>query len=309
MMSSQPQLSVKIIDGKFYADQLLGQIAQQVQMLKEEEKVTPGLAVILIGDDPASILYVGMKTQKLKKMGMKSQDFHLPATITLTKLLALIDQLNADPNIHGILIQLPLPSHLPVRPIIDHIDPAKDVDGLHSINAGYLANGYPSIVPCTPAGCLYLLQQIFPKGLEGKNALVIGRSALVGRPMAWLLLQQNCTVTIAHRHTVNLAGQCRRADIIIAAAGKAHLVKADWVKSGAVVIDVGINKTADPTAPKGYRLQGDVDFLEVLPKVKAITPVPGGVGPMTVAFLLHNTLKLCYKRLGKPDVNTGCETG
>ena len=300
MTVSTPPLSTKIIDGKFYAQQLLDLVVSQVRELGQKEKVTPGLAMVLVGDDPASILYVGMKTQKAQKIGIKSKDFRLPATTSLNQLLRLIGQLNADPAIHGILIQLPLPSHLPVRTVIDHIDPAKDVDGLHSINAGHLANGQPSIIPCTPAGCLYLLQQIFPKGLEGKKAVVIGRSALVGRPMAWLLLQQNCTVTMAHRHTVDLAGQCRQADIIVAAAGHAQLVRGDWVKNGAVVIDVGINKIDDPTGQKGYSLQGDVAFLEVLPKAKAITPVPGGVGPMTVAFLLHNTLKLCYQRLDRP---------
>ena len=291
------------IDGRGLAQGLLEQFKLEVQELSLHHKIIPGLAVVLVGDDPASQLYVATKTQRVRQMGIKSQDFYLPNQAKMPDLQQLVQKLNNDHAIHAILIQLPLPDHLSSRQIIDLINPAKDVDGLHSQNVAFLANGQPKIIPCTPAGCLYLLQQVFPAGISGKNVVVIGRSHLVGRPMAWLLMQQNATVTIAHRYTKDLALHCQRADIIIAAAGSAGLVKGGWVRPGAVVIDVGINRLPNPNAARGYDLLGDVAFDEVQGKAAAITPVPGGVGPMTVAFLIHNTIKLCYQSLEKPYPN------
>lgn len=274
-----------LIDGKAYAQTLRDDIARSVAMLKAGHGITPGLAVILVGDNPASEVYVRNKKTQTVAVGMTSFDHHLPATTSQSDLLSLIKALNADRAVHGILVQLPLPAHIAERAVLEAIAPAKDVDGFHVVNVGKLATGQSdALVSCTPLGCLMLLKDVFKGDLTGKHAVIIGRSNIVGKPMAQLLLNQSCTVTICHSRTHDIESITRQADILIAAVGKPEMVKASWVKEGAVVIDVGINRVDG-------KLVGDVDFADVSPKVAAITPVPGGVGPMTIACLLRNTLQ------------------
>lgn len=273
----------EIIDGKLFAAELRKSIAADVAALAFK----PGLAVVLVGDDPASKVYVANKARQTTEAGMVSFKHELPADTSQASLLALVRQLNADPAVHGILVQLPLPKHLNADDIIAAISPEKDVDGLTVTNAGRLVTGLNGLVPCTPLGCLLLLEDKIPD-MSGLNAVVIGRSHLVGKPIAQLLLQKNCTVTIAHSKTRDLPALCRQADILIAAVGRPEMVKGDWIKPGAVVIDVGINRvSADHGKTK---LVGDVDFAEAEKHAGFITPVPGGVGPMTIACLLRNTL-------------------
>lgn len=273
-----------IIDGKAFATKLRAAIAEEVATLAYQ----PGLAVVLVGDDPASRVYVANKARQTVEVGMRSFEHRLPADTAQGDLLALVRELNANPAVHGILVQLPLPRHLNADEIIAAISPGKDVDGLTVTNAGLLAAGLPGLVPCTPLGCLLLLQDIIPD-MTGLNAVVIGRSNLVGKPIAQLLLQQNCTVTMAHSKTRDLPGLCRTADILVAAVGRPEMVQGDWIKPGAIVIDVGINRV--PGAVEGKtRLVGDVAFAEAAQIAGKITPVPGGVGPMTIACLLRNTL-------------------
>jgi len=281
----------KIIDGKAFAEGLRSRVAEQVKELKASHHLTPGLAVVLVGQDPASQIYVRSKTKLTEEVGMKSVQHTLPVDTSQKELLTLIDGLNSDPEIHGILVQLPLPKQIDPQAVLGKIDPAKDVDGFHIINAGKLATGAPGLVPCTPLGCLMLIKDVLGKDLSGMQALVIGRSNIVGKPMAQLLLAESCTVTVAHSRTRDLAAEAQRADIIVAAVGVPELVKKDWVKPGATVIDVGMNRVPNPDDPNGKaRLCGDVDFEGVKQVAGAITPVPGGVGPMTIACLLQNTV-------------------
>ncbi|CAH1670705.1 bifunctional methylenetetrahydrofolate dehydrogenase/methenyltetrahydrofolate cyclohydrolase [Hyphomicrobiales bacterium] len=281
----------RIIDGKAAAAALRAGIGREVAAIKAARGVVPGLHVVLVGDDPASKVYVASKEKLAVEVGMNSVAHRLPAETTEAELLIKLAELNADGSVDGILVQLPLPKHIDTGRIIDAIDPAKDVDGLHPINAGLLAGGKNGLVPCTPLGCMLLLKQTLPS-LSGLDAVVIGRSELVGRPVAQLLLQADCTVTIAHSRTRDLAAVVRRADIVIAAVGRPRMVKGDWIKPGATVIDVGINRLPDG------KLTGDVDFAEAVKVAGAITPVPGGVGPMTIACLLKNTLTAFHARRG-----------
>jgi methylenetetrahydrofolate dehydrogenase (NADP+)/methenyltetrahydrofolate cyclohydrolase len=276
-------LGAYIIDGKAFGDSLRTAIAAECAALSFK----PGLAVVLVGDDPASRVYVANKAKQTVQAGMRSFEHRLPGDTTQEHLLAVVQQLNADPAVHGILVQLPLPTHLNADQIIAAISPAKDVDGLTVTNAGLLAAGLPGLVPCTPLGCILLLQDRLG-GMTGLNAVVVGRSNLVGKPIAQLLLQQNCTVTIAHSRTKNLPELCRNADILIAAVGRPEMIKGDWIKPGATVIDVGINRV--PALEGKTRLVGDVAFAAAALTAGFITPVPGGVGPMTIACLLRNTL-------------------
>lgn len=286
------------IDGKAFAATMREKIASHVARLKEVHNVTPGLAVILVGEDPASEVYVRNKNTSTVEVGMNSYEHKLPADTTEETLYALIDQLNADPAVHGILCQFPVPDHLSERDIVARIDPAKDVDGLHVLNAGLLASGQRAMVSCTPLGCLMLLRDQLGS-LSGKNAVVIGRSNLVGKPVAQLLLRDSCTVTIAHSRTANIEEVVRGADIVVAAVGRAEMVKGDWIKPGAVVIDVGINRIDAPERGAGKtRLVGDVDYASAAAVASAITPVPGGVGPMTIACLLANTVTACCRSNG-----------
>jgi len=273
-----------IIDGKAFAESLRTAIAAEVAGLS----FTPGLAVVLVGEDPASKVYVQNKAKQTVEVGMRSFEHRLPGDTSQADLLALVETLNADADVHGILVQLPLPKHLDADAIIAAISPEKDVDGLTVINAGRLAAGLPGLVPCTPLGCLLLLQDRLGD-LTGLNAVVVGRSNLVGKPIAQLLLQQNCTVTIAHSKTRNLPELCRSADILIAAVGRPEMIQGDWIKPGAAVIDVGINRVPG-TQPGKTKLVGDVAFAGAEKNAGLITPVPGGVGPMTIACLLRNTL-------------------
>lgn len=291
--------AANIIDGKAFAAGLRARVARLVPAFVAETGRAPGLAVVLVGEDPASQVYVGSKKKATVESGMASFEYRLPVDSLQSDLIALVERLNADDAVDGILVQLPLPSHIDDKAVIEAIDPAKDVDGFHVVNAGRLAVGEDSFVPCTPLGCLMLLKDSLGD-LSGKNAVVIGRSNIVGKPMAQLLLGESCTVTIAHSRTQDLADVVRRADIVVAAVGRAEMVKGDWLKDGAVVIDVGINRL-DPVdgATKG-RLVGDVAFDEALAHVGAITPVPGGVGPMTIACLLRNCLVAAHRRAGFP---------
>ena len=333
-------IETKIIDGKAFALKLRADIAKRVAKLKEEKGITAGLAVILVGNDPASEVYVLSKGKQTIEAGMQSFEFHLPAETSEAELLKKIDELNNNPEVHGILVQLPLPKHINEEAVINAISPAKDVDGFHVINVGKLVTGSDGFVPCTPLGCLMLLKDVFGdlrtcsesrsgeaktavfenrtasvhsstcgaeaqktlfadsqsrdyvQVLTGKHAVVIGRSNIVGKPMAALLLRENCTVTIAHSKTVDLPALLKTADIVFAAVGKANFVKGEWLKQGAVVIDVGINRL------ENGKLIGDVDFASCQGIASAITPVPGGVGPMTIACLLENTYRACLKQHG-----------
>jgi len=286
-----------IIDGKQFAARLRAGIATQVAQLKAEQGVTPGLTVVLVGEDPASQIYVRNKGLQAREAGMNSFEHRLPATATQAELLARIAELNRDPTVNGILVQLPLPKQIDPQAVIEAIAVAKDVDGFHPLNAGLLAVGGTAMVPCTPLGCLILLKDRLGD-LSGQKAVVLGRSNIVGKPMAALLLREHCTVTIAHSRTRDLADECRQADVLVAAVGKAQMVRGDWIKPGATVIDVGINRFPTPDG-KG-RLVGDVDFASAVEVAGAITPVPGGVGPMTIACLLLNTLTAACRQHGLP---------
>jgi methylenetetrahydrofolate dehydrogenase (NADP+)/methenyltetrahydrofolate cyclohydrolase len=288
----------RIIDGKAFAAGLRARIAEDVAKLKALHRLQPGLAVVLVGEDPASQIYVKSKGEQTKEAGMHSEEHRLPADASLEQIVALVKQLNADRNVHGILVQLPLPNGLDPAPVIASIDPDKDVDGLTIINAGRLASGLPGLVPCTPSGCLMMIQDQLGGALKGKTAVVVGRSNLMGKPMAQLLLQADCTVTIAHSRTQDLPGVCRGADILVAAVGRPEMVKGDWIKPGAIVIDVGINRLAPTTEGGKGKIVGDVAFEEAKAVAGAITPVPGGVGPMTIACLLNNTLIAARRQAG-----------
>ena len=289
--------SATIIDGKAFAAKLRHRVAVGVASFVAVTQRKPGLAVVLVGDDPASQVYVGSKKKATVEAGMKSFEHRLPATVSQQELIALVETLNADDAIDGILVQLPLPAHIDDKAVIAAIEPAKDVDGFHVVNAGRLAVGEDAFVPCTPLGCLMLLKE-YVGDLSGKNAVVIGRSNIVGKPMAQLLLAENCTVTIAHSRTQDLPDVVRRADILVAAVGRAEMVTADWLKPGAVVIDVGINRLPPQAGETKGRLVGDVAFDDALAHAGAITPVPGGVGPMTIACLLRNNLVAAHRRAG-----------
>jgi len=297
-------MAAQIIDGKAVAEGLRGEIAAAVAQLKQSHGLTPGLAVVLVGEDPASALYVRNKGEQTKAAGMHSVTHRLPAEATEAEVLSLVDELNQDPAIHGILVQFPVPDHIRQSAILDRISPDKDVDGLTVVNAGRLASGLPGLVACTPYGCLLLLQRTIGD-LRGKRAVVVGRSNLMGKPMAQLLLQADCTVTIAHSRTADLAGVCREADILVAAVGRPEMVKGDWIKAGAAVIDVGINRipSRDPAAAAAgkTRVVGDVAFDEAKETAGWITPVPGGVGPMTIACLLRNTVVAACRMHGAPN--------
>lgn len=284
-------MTATVIDGKSTAAALRQKVADAVALVKKSHKLTPGLAVVLVGDDAASHVYVSSKKKACTEVGMNSFQTLLPSSVTQDELLAEINRLNADKAVHGILVQLPLPRQIDAQSVINAIDPAKDVDGFHVVNAGKLAVGQEGLVPCTPLGCLLLLKQTLGD-LSGKHAVIIGRSNIVGKPMAQLLLKESCTVTICHSKTKNLGKEVKRGDIVIAAIGKASYVHADWLKAGATVIDVGINRLP-PLGGKDDkgRLVGDVDYPSAVKVAGAITPVPGGVGPMTIACLLRNTLQ------------------
>lgn len=286
-----------IIDGKAFAAKLRLRVAATVPAFEAATGRVPGLAVVLVGSDAASQVYVGSKKKATVEAGMASFEHLLPTDTGQADLIALVEQLNADESVDGILVQLPLPPHIDDKAVIAAIDPAKDVDGFHVVNAGKLAVGEDSLVPCTPFGCLMLLKDRLGD-LSGLNAVIIGRSNIVGKPMAQLLLGESCTVTIAHSRTKDLADVVRRADIVVAAVGRAEMVKGDWLKDDAVVIDVGINRLAPADGQTKGRLVGDVAFEEALPHVGGITPVPGGVGPMTIACLLRNTVVAAHRRAG-----------
>jgi len=291
-------MTARIIDGKAIAAGLRGRVASEVARIKRDHGLLPGLAVVLVGNDPASEVYVRSKHKQTQEAGMASFDHKLPADVAQADLLALIESLNRDPSVHGILVQLPLPRSLNTEAVINAIDPAKDVDGLHPANAGRLAGGFAALSPCTPLGCIILARSVHTS-LEGLNAIVIGRSNLVGRPLLQLLLNENATVTIAHSRSRDLPKLTARADLVFAAVGRAEMVRGDWIKPGATVIDVGINRL--PAADGGkLRLVGDVAFQEALAVAGAITPVPGGVGQMTVACLLVNTLRAACGIAGLP---------
>ena len=285
-------MSAAIIDGKAFAATIRAQVAQETAAFREKTGIQPGLAVVLVGKDPASEVYVRNKGIQAKEAGFNSLEYRLPGNTTQAELLAQVAALNADPQVHGILVQLPLPAHLDADAVLNAIAPDKDVDGFHPVNVGRLWTGNPVSVPCTPLGCALILKDRIGD-LAGKRAIVIGRSNIVGKPMAALLLAANATVTIAHSRTADLAARCREADIVIAAVGKPELVRGDWLKPGATVLDVGINRIADGDKT---RLVGDVHFASAAEVASAITPVPGGIGPMTIACLLRNTLA-CAKAL------------
>jgi methylenetetrahydrofolate dehydrogenase (NADP+)/methenyltetrahydrofolate cyclohydrolase len=288
-------MAATVIDGKAFAATVREKVAAHVTRIKDEAGITPGLAVVLVGEDPASQVYVRSKGKQTVEVGMHSVEHKLDADTSEVDLLALIEQLNADPAIHGILVQLPLPAHLNENLVINSIDPAKDVDGFHISNVGLLGTGQKSMVPCTPLGCLMMLRD-HHGSLSGLDAVVVGRSNIVGKPMAQLLLGDSCTVTIAHSRTKDLPDVVRRADIVVAAVGRPQMVPGDWIKPGATVIDVGINRIDKPEG--GTRLVGDVDYDSCAAVAGAITPVPGGVGPMTIACLLANTVTACCRANG-----------
>jgi len=287
-------MTAKVIDGKAFAAEVRTKVASHVTRLKEENGITPGLAVVLVGEDPASQVYVRSKGKQTVEVGMNSYEHKLDVDTSEADLLALIDRLNKDATVHGILVQLPLPKHLDSDLVINSIDPAKDVDGFHISNVGLLGTGQKSMVPCTPLGCLMMLRD-HHGSLAGMDAVVLGRSNIVGKPMAQLLLGDSCTVTIAHSRTKDIADVCRRADIVVAAVGRPEMVSGDWIKPGATVIDVGINRIERDGKTV---LVGDVDYASAAAVAGAITPVPGGVGPMTIACLLANTLTACCRANG-----------
>jgi methylenetetrahydrofolate dehydrogenase (NADP+) / methenyltetrahydrofolate cyclohydrolase len=293
-------MTARIIDGKAIAAELRGRAADAAHRLARDRSLVPGLAVVLVGSNPASEVYVGSKTKATVGSGMRSFDHRLPENTSEAELTALIGRLNADPVIHGILLQLPLPAHIDAQKVIAAIDPAKDVDGLHPMNTGRLLAGLPAPVPCTPLGCIILAKSIH-SSLEGLEAVVIGRSTLVGKPLAQLLLAENATVTLAHSKTHDLPAVSRRADLLFAAVGRPEMVRKGWIKPGATVIDVGVNRVAGGGGIS--RVVGDVAFAEVSEVAGAITPVPGGVGPMTIACLLTNTVRAACVLAGLPEPN------
>jgi len=290
----------QIIDGKLFSQRLRDKVALNVADLKNNHKITPGLAVVLVGEDPASQVYVKSKGKQTKEAGMNSYEYKLKEDTLELDLLKLVNDLNNDDAVHGILVQLPLPPHINEEAVINAIDPAKDVDGFHISNVGLLATGQSSMVPCTPLGCLLMLKE-FHGSLSGMDAVVVGRSNIVGKPMAQLLLNESCTVTITHSRTKNLEQVVGRADIVVAAVGKAEIVKGNWIKPGATLIDVGINRVEVSDGSK--RLVGDAEFSSCSEVAGAITPVPGGVGPMTIACLLVNTLVACCRKYGLSEPN------
>ena len=291
-------MSATIIDGKAFAANVRSQVADHVTKLQDDQGITPGLAVVLVGEDPASQVYVRSKGKQTIEVGMKSVEEKFPDDISQDELLDVINRLNEDETIHGILVQLPLPDHINSDLVINAINPAKDVDGFHISNVGLLGTGQKSMVPCTPLGCLMMLRE-HHGSLSGKNAVVLGRSNIVGKPMAQLLLNDSCTVTIAHSRTQNLQDVVKGADILVAAVGRPEMVPPSWVKPGATIIDVGINRIEDADGAK--KLVGDVDYKDCVEVAGAITPVPGGVGPMTIACLLANTLTACCRANGLPE--------
>ena len=295
-------MTARIIDGKAIAAQLRTQVAAEVQRLKATHGVTPGLAVVLVGENPASAVYVRSKGKQTVEAGMRSFDHRLPETVSQAEVLALVAQLNTDPAVHGILVQLPLPKQIDSQKVLNAVDPAKDVDGFHPVNAGRLATGLPALTPCTPLGCVILAKTVHPS-LEGMEAVIVGRSNIVGKPLIQLLLNENATVTVAHSKTRDLPAVCRRADVLFAAVGRAEMVRGDWIKPGATVIDVGINRVPTPDG-KG-RIVGDVAFAEAGEVAGAITPAPGGVGPMTIACLLVNTVRAACAIHGLPAPSVG----
>lgn len=287
-----------IIDGKAFAAKLRGNVRKLADELKASHNITPGLAVVIVGEDPASQVYVRSKGKSATEAGFNSYEHKLPETTSREELLALVDELNADDNVHGILVQLPLPKHIGEEEVINRIDATKDVDGFHIVNSGLLATGGKGFVPCTPLGCTMLLKDHLGD-LSGLNAVVVGRSNIVGKPMSSLLLQESCTVTVAHSRTKDLPSVVRGADIVVAAVGRPEMVKGEWIKPGATVIDVGINRIeVEVDGETKTRLVGDVEFDSAEKVAGAITPVPGGVGPMTIACLLFNTLQSAYRRVG-----------
>jgi methylenetetrahydrofolate dehydrogenase (NADP+)/methenyltetrahydrofolate cyclohydrolase len=294
-------MQARIIDGKAIAEALRKRIAGAVEELKSRHGLTPGLAVVLVGEDPASQVYVRNKARQTVEVGMNSWEHRLDAATPEAELLELIDRLNRDPAVHAILVQLPLPRHMDADKVINTLEPDKDVDGFHVINAGRLATGQEALVACTPVGCVILAKQALGK-LEGLEAVVVGRSNIVGKPVAQLLLKENCTVTIAHSRTRDLPAVCRRADLLIAAVGRPKMITADWIKPGACVIDVGINRIEEDGKA---RIVGDVDFAGAVEVAGAITPVPGGVGPMTIASLLRNTVRAACAQAGVPVPDMG----
>jgi methylenetetrahydrofolate dehydrogenase (NADP+)/methenyltetrahydrofolate cyclohydrolase len=302
-MASERSSSARIIDGKAVAARVTDRVGEETVRLKQETHVVPGLAVVLVGEDPASQVYVGAKARKAEELGFHSVQHTLPADTPETELMALVAALNADPAIHGILVQFPLPLALDRNrdKVIAAIDPDKDVDGLHPVNAGRLMTGIGRpLVSCTPAGCMILIREALGEDIAGKEAVVIGRSTLVGKPTAQLLLNRNCTVTMAHSRTRDLPAVVRRADIVVAAVGRPEMVRGDWIKPGATVIDVGTNRIPAPERGEGkIRLVGDVAFAEAAAVAGAITPVPGGVGPMTIAMLMANTLTAACLSVGR----------
>ena len=288
----------KVIDGKAFAAGLTQRIGAAVTEFTAAGHPQPGLAVVLVGEDPASQVYVRNKIRTTTEAGMRSIEYKLDASTSQDELMVLIEKLNKDDGVDGILVQLPLPKQIDGDAVINAIDPEKDVDGFHVINVGRLSIGLDSLIPCTPYGCIMLLEDHFGD-LSGKSAVVVGRSNIVGKPMAQLLLSRNCTVTVAHSRTSNLQDVCRAADIVVAAVGRPEMIDGDWIKEGAVVIDVGINRVPAPEKGEGkYRLTGDVDYESAGAKASAITPVPGGVGPMTIACLLRNTMVAAARRRG-----------
>lgn len=289
--------AASLIDGKAFAADLRARVAKTVSSFVAATGKKPGLAVVLVGDDPASQIYVGSKKKATVEAGMASFEHRLAASVSQAELIAIVQKLNADDAVDGILVQLPLPGHIDDKAAIAAIDPAKDVDGFHVVNAGRLAVGEEAFVPCTPLGCLMLLKAAIGD-LSGKNAVVIGRSNIVGKPMAQLLLGEDCTVTIAHSRTRDLPDVVRRADIVVAAVGRPEMIRGDWLKEGAIVIDVGINRLPPADGETKGRLVGDVAFNEASVRASAITPVPGGVGPMTIACLLRNTVVAAHRRAG-----------
>jgi methylenetetrahydrofolate dehydrogenase (NADP+)/methenyltetrahydrofolate cyclohydrolase len=290
-------MTARIIDGKAIAADLRAKVAAEVQRLRAEHGLQPGLAVVLVGENPASAVYVRSKGKQTIEAGMKSFDHRLPEQVSESDLLALVDKLNADPAVHGILVQLPLPKQVDSQKVLNAIDPRKDVDGFHPVNAGRLATGLPALTPCTPLGCVMLAKTVHAS-LEGLEAVIVGRSNIVGKPLIQLLLNENATVTVAHSKTRDLPAVCRRADVLFAAVGRPEMVRGDWIKEGATVIDVGINRV--PTDDGKGRIVGDVAYAEAAQVAGAITPAPGGVGPMTIACLLVNTVRAACAIHGLP---------
>jgi methylenetetrahydrofolate dehydrogenase (NADP+)/methenyltetrahydrofolate cyclohydrolase len=293
-------MNARIIDGKTISADLRGKVADAAHRLRRDRGIVPGIAVVLVGNNPASEVYVRNKSKAVAEAGMHAFDRKLPATASQADLIDLVAKLNTDEEVNGILVQLPLPKHIDSQKIISAIDPAKDVDGFHPLNAGRLASGLPALVPCTPMGCV-LLAKTARETLAGLDAVVIGRSNIVGKPVAQLLLAENATVTIAHSKTSDLPTVCRRADLLVAAIGRPEMVRGDWIKPGATVIDVGINRV--PEEDGKSRIVGDVAYAEAVEIAGAITPVPGGVGPMTIACLLLNTLRAACRQRGLPAPN------